>query len=90
MNRQDLTQKQLENEQDGQLDQIITISHKLHIHAIDIEKEGEHQRHLMGKLHDDIDHTQSNFNYVNKKLSALLKASDLLILVAIWCHNSNC
>ena len=82
---QNLAHKQLEEEQDNQLDQIISISHNLHNHANDINVEIEKQGQVMDKLHDDIDHTNSKFAYVNKKLEKLLKTSDTGTIYTIVC-----
>ena len=85
MNRQALTHKQLEDEQEDQLDQITKIAGGLHSHANDINIEIEKQGHQMDRLHQDIDHTQSKFGYVNKKLEKLLKTSDTGTIWTIVC-----
>ena len=85
MNRQALAHKQLEEEQEDQLVQITRIAHNLHNHANEINVEIDKQGHMMDKLHQDIDHTNSKFDFVNKKLEKLLQTSDTGTIYTIVC-----
>ena len=80
-----MAHKQLEDEQEEQLDQITKIAHNLHGHANDINIEIGKQEFMMNKLQVDIDHTNTKFGYVNKKLSKLLETSDTGTIYTIIC-----
>ena len=86
------TQKQLIKEQDDHLNEIGEIAIRLHDHAKNIDQELGKQKELnfnykfkkimffrlIDQLDANVDKTQNKMNFVQKKLSQLLKTSGFL------------
>lgn len=57
----------------------------MYYHAEDIGTEINKQTKLVKKINNEMDKTQDKMNFVTKKLSAMLKTSDMGTLYTIMC-----